>query len=570
MRKPSMVLQYCIKATEMLTNSTQFKMHYFILLKLIILMCMEISIFSAYSVESNANIGFLCKSGGLLNVDRVCDGHLDCYDGSDEIKELCYRTICPEGHYRCHYGACIPKSKKCNGIRDCSDGSDEIQCGRKVHSCGHNEFLCKTVSKCIPQSAVCDGTVDCADGSDESSMICDQELCPLGTFKCKYGGCIQLSGQCDGFNDCIDGSDETPTICLAIQCPKCRKSIKCPPIKSSRISAVCTINEQEVPCDEPMEPGTYVKFECKEFYKPATIKDENNDQSVCQLDGNWSRDILKCVPECGAIGSAIPLVMNGWNALAPFPWHVNLYMRTKIEYKFWCGGTLISEAVVVTAAHCVWNVKKNDLKLSMGSTSSLFNDPKSVYTKMLSVKRIVIHPLYQDKFGSYGSDIALIEMDGNVELSSFFLPVCIDWNLDDITSHLSHTSLGLVAGMGVSEDNSFSDRLKVTTLPVVGDEECMQKQQPDFKKYLTFTTFCAGWENGTGVCNGDSGSGLIFPTKDLWYLQGVVSLSPRRASTSLCDTSQFTIFTKVGMYVSWIRNVLAEVHSHHNFTSKCT
>lgn len=123
------------------------------------------------------------------------------------------------------------------------------------------------------------------------------------------------------------------------------------------------------------------------------------------------------------------------------------------------------------------------------------------------------------RFGSYGSDIALIEIDGNVDLNSFFLPACIDWNLDDITSHLSHTNLGYVAGMGVSEDNLFSDQLKVTSLPVVDDKECMERQQPDFRKYLTFTTFCAGWKNGTGVCNGDSGSGLIFPTKDLWYLQ---------------------------------------------------
>lgn len=111
------------------------------------------------------------------------------------------------------------------------------------------------------------------------------------------------------------------------------------------------------------------------------------------------------------------------------------------------------------------------------------------------------------RYGNYGSDIALLELDGNVDLNSFFLPACIDWHLDDITSHLSHTNLGYVAGMGVSEDNMFSDRLKMTTLPVASDEKCMEKQAQDFRKYLTFTTFCAGWENGTGVCNGDSGSG---------------------------------------------------------------
>lgn len=204
---------------------------------------------------------------------------------------------------------------------------------------------------------------------------------------------------------------------------------------------------------------------------------------------------------------------------------------------------MISEAVVVTAAHCVWNIKKNLLKLTMGSISSHLNDSGNMYTKTFGVKRIIVHPLYQDKydccllctnkfqnqwtcnrFGSYGSDIALIEIDGNVDLNSYFLPVCIDWNLDDITSHLTHTNLGYVAGMGVSEDNLFSDRLKVTTLPVVADEKCMEKQQPDFRKYLTFTTFCAGWENGTGVCNGMFLETIIF-SNELYCIVRHVEIS---------------------------------------------
>jgi hypothetical protein len=56
---------------------------------------------------------------------------------------------------------------------------------------------------------------------------------------------------------------------------------------------------------------------------------------------------------------------------------------------------------------------------------------------------------------------------------------------------------------------------------------------------------------GTGVCNGDSGGGLIFPQghgpNSNWLLQGIVSVSPRRRGTAFCDSTYYTVFTKVGM-----------------------
>lgn len=101
-----------------------------------LILCILIwSILSDGQLIMKRNLLFICKSGGILNIERVCDGRLDCYDGSDEVKELCYRTVCPVGQFRCHYGACISREMKCNGIRNCADGSDEAQCGRKLNSC---------------------------------------------------------------------------------------------------------------------------------------------------------------------------------------------------------------------------------------------------------------------------------------------------------------------------------------------------------------------------------------------------------------------------------------------------
>lgn len=304
---------------------------------------------------------------------------------------------------------------------------------------------------------------------------------------------------------------------------------------------------------------------------PINDLHSNNNEAECQKDGTWSRDILQCKPDCGHLSSAVPLVVNGWSVTQSFPWHVSIFVRQYDNtYRFWCGATLISEAIVVTAAHCVWSAKPSDIKLAFRSTKSILNDTIDEYALYFNVKQIIVHPLYLDKFGNYGSDIALLEVNETIEFSDHILPVCIDWNLDDITSHLSDQSLGFVMGMGVTENNRFSDDLRVTSLPVVANTKCLQRERADFRKFLTFTTFCAGWENGTGVCNGDSGGGLVFPQQrgesiERWSLQGVVSLSPRRPSTSFCDPTQYTIFTKVGIYVKWIENVLKSIHSMHEY-----
>lgn len=103
--------------------------------------------------------------------------------------------------------------------------------------------------------------------------------------------------------------------------------------------------------------------------------------------------------------------------------------------------------------------------------------------------------------------------------------------------------------MGLTENDTFSSVLKVTTAKIISEDECRQNQKRDFYKYLTYTSFCAGWANGTGVCNGDSGGGLVLqrPNSNIWEVHGIVSVSPRRLSTSICNPHFYTIFTKVNI-----------------------
>lgn len=248
-----------------------------------------------------------------------------------------------------------------------------------------------------------------------------------------------------------------------------------------------------------------------------------------------------------------------------------MYVLNNGNYTFWCGGSLISEALFITAAHCIFNLTPEVIKMALGKLRRPYELVQDELNAMFyDVKRIIKHPLYMDQLGNYASDIALLEITDSVVFNDFRLPVCIDWNLDDITSHLTSSSIGVVMGMGLTETDKFSDVMRKTSLQVVDNEKCIEQQQFDFRKYISFTSFCAGWMNGTSVCNGDSGGGLHFLIKGTgrWCLQGIVSLSPRKQSSSYCDPFKYTVFTKVGIYVKWIQHIMEEVHATHNSTSK--
>lgn len=531
------------------------------------------------SIQSKVN--FICKSGHLLNgMEKVCDGHSDCFDGSDEIIDFCAHTFCPPEYFKCNYGACVHRSKKCNGIRDCVDASDEANCGRKRNSCNPTEFNCggdddendtDSYSFCIDSSKICDNVRDCANGADENKTICENTLCPEKSYRCSYGGCVPETVLCDGFFDCLDGSDESQELCIILNCPNCTNVlVSCPSlvennIQSNRISKKCVWNGHQMPCTQSILPGTKVTYACKDHFTAKSAKDLNNDWNLCQADGTWLRDILDCKPDCGRFSSArIPLIKNGRELPQTMPWHASIFIvENDKKPKYICGATLISEAVVITAAHCVWKFKAQDLRIGLGNSKSDYEDPDDFLARYFAVREIFVHEIYLDQFANYGSDIALVELMRTVEIDEIISPVCINWNFDDITSHAANEELAtvVVSHMTENSNSNGSSFFNVVKIPIISNGKCAERQSSEYRKYLSFTKFCAGWENGTSVCNGDSGAGLTVLAPDgRHYLQGIVSVSPRKQSTDHCDPNQYTIFTKVGIYVKWIENYLKHIN----------
>nr|CAD7398144.1 unnamed protein product [Timema poppensis] len=79
---------------------------------------------------------FHCTDESKITLRQVCDGAMDCPDGSDEVRPLCKHISCPVlRSFQCMYGACVSKTVVCDGKLDCADGSDESHCGHENDSC---------------------------------------------------------------------------------------------------------------------------------------------------------------------------------------------------------------------------------------------------------------------------------------------------------------------------------------------------------------------------------------------------------------------------------------------------
>lgn len=185
-----------------------------------------------------------------------------------------------------------------------------------------------------------------------------------------------------------------------------------------------------------------------------------------------------------------------------FPWHIRIFVNRKQHSQYICGGSLITALFVLSAAHCVANLNLESIRLTVGASS----------TNEFSVQRIIVHPLYLGKAGNYGSDICLLQLHHAVAFNINVHPVCIDWQLDDITSNMQST-IGYVVAVSASN---------IVKLPVVDYDQCLNEQRKDFWKFISFTTFCAGETfRMTGVGNGDSGSGLVFwdVRTGKWYVK---------------------------------------------------
>lgn len=215
------------------------------------------------------------------------------------------------------------------------------------------------------------------------------------------------------------------------------------------------------------------------------------------------------------------IVGGGPTGVGEFPWVVAILYRNKKLISQQCGGTLVGDKYVLTAAHCIWGHSHSRIFVRVGDTSldTEFEAFEWImaYSRTIEVKRIINHPLYS--IGSDANDIAVIELAETVSLTDYpnIKPACLP------AIGATFQGEATIAGWGTEQSGGYAHSwLQKVQVTVFRDQDCGY-----LKSYMTRDMICAGvMFGGKDSCQGDSGGPLIIsdPTNgNGTILIGVVS-----------------------------------------------
>merc|ERR1712055_880414 len=218
-----------------------------------------------------------------------------------------------------------------------------------------------------------------------------------------------------------------------------------------------------------------------------------------------------------------------------WPWIVALF----IDDMWFCGGALISDEFVLTAAHCAEDATRFDVMAGAHNVRAS-SEPERVE---ISSYNGWTHPNWDSN--DLSNDLALIRLPQKITFNDYIKPACLP--TPDLIAEAGFLVTPIGWGKPSDSAGGISPVLRmVQDLPLITNKECN-----DVYGIVGDGVVCMDTSGGKGTCNGDSGGPLGYydESRERWIEVGIVSFG----ASAGCEVGYPSGFTRTTYYLDWIK-----------------